>query len=77
MKTKAILKLVIEKDAIILSGANTEEISPDNLQELENKLLNIDNILQDNLVRYIFQELLIQARTAMQVAINHADSYLL
>ena len=73
-KAKMVLKTVIEKEGVNLSGANLKEVFPENLQELANKFFIKEKISQDNLARYLFQESFIQARTAIKSG-NRACRY--
>ena len=73
-KAKQILKMVTEKDGVNLNDADLEELFPVNLQELATKFFDKEKISQDNLARYIFQETLIQAQTAIKSG-NRACRY--
>ena len=66
--------MVTEKDGVNLSGTNLEEVFPMNLQELATKFFDKEKISQDNIARYIFQETLIQAQTAIKSG-NRACRY--
>ena len=55
-----------DKEGVNLSGANLEEVFPENLQDLANKYFNKEKISQDNLARYLFHESFFQSRTVIK-----------
>ena len=65
-KVKAILKRTTERNGILLSTANLEEVFPPNLKDLANKFSDKEKISQDNLARYLFRESFVQARTVIK-----------